>query len=165
MRKFLLGLFAIALSFSLVACGNSEENEVEETNEEENEEVSEETELYFEDGKVTLEDGTEITLGSKEVDGNLVINETADLPNGEKVLSEITYVYNGETLQEVNVVMTARTHELAEEISTNEEIMSGGIDKASIKVEGNKVYSKMDDVTVNEMKQVPKSMMLQMFTK
>ncbi|MCQ2749452.1 MAG: hypothetical protein MJ246_05735 [Clostridia bacterium] len=165
MRKFLLGLFAIALSVSLVACGNNEEVSENEENEEVSEETSDEEALYFEDGKVTLEDGTEVTLGTKEVDGNIVINETAELPNGEKVLSEITYIYNGEDLQDITVVMTARTKAYAEEIANNQEILGGGIDTASIEVKGNKVYAKMDETTIAEMKAVPKSMMAQLFTK
>ena len=81
------------------------------------------------------------------------------------VTKEVTYVYDGETLKEVNVVMTARTKAYAEEIANNQEIMGGGIDTASIEVKGNKVYAKMNETTIAEMKAVPKSMMAQLFTK
>lgn len=166
MRKFLLGLFAIALSVTLVACGNSEETNVDEENlsEETSEENSEEA-LYFEDGKVTLEDGTEVTLGTKEVNGNIVIDETAVLPDGEKVLSEVTYVYDGETLKEVNVVMTARTHDFANTLASDKDIIGAGIDEASVTVKGNKVYAKMGAETIAEMSSVPKSMMLDLLVK
>lgn len=164
MKRFLAMMLALSLSLSLVACGNKET--VEETNDEVSEEAeAKEDAIYFEDGKVTLEDGTEVTLGTHEKDGNIVMNETAVLPDGTKVLSVITYVYDGETLQDVTVVMTAPNKEAAKQISENQEIMGGGIDTASIEIKGNKVYAKMDEASINEMKAVPKSMMLQLFTK
>lgn len=165
MRKFLLGLFAIALSMSLVACGNSEEAISEETNEEENEEVSTEGTLVFEDNKVTLDDGTEVTLGASEDGANIVVRETAVLPDGEKVLSTVTYVYDGETLTDVTIEMTARTNDYAKILSEDESMIGAGVDPSSVKVKGTKVFAKMDEATIAEMASVPRSMMVQVLVK
>lgn len=166
MRKFLLGLFAVMMSISLVACGaektNEEVKDAEET-EETKEEV--ESEVVFDGDKVVV-DGVEVQLGGKMVGSDIVIYEKAKLESGKEVLSEVKYIYNGEDLQDVTVVMHCPDKEVVKEMQDEIATVGGSeADLESVKVNGNDVSYKLKASSVEEMKAVPKAMLAEMFVK